>query len=295
MVEKFKHMKTFNKITIIGVGLIGGSIGLAIKKRRVAKEVTGVFRRAATLKKALKAKAVDKATMSIREGVKNADLIIVASQVYSIPLLIKEAARYAKKGAVITDVGSTKNWIVNNVERILKNYNDIYFVGSHPMAGSEHAGVEHADGDLLNGTPCIVTKDAKTKSAALKKIVNFWASLGAKVKVLSPKAHDRSVSLISHLPHIVAFGLAGAVPEKELPYAAEGFKDTTRVASSDPKLWADIFLTNQEEIIKAGRLFEKYYKDILNAVAKGDYSRTISVLNRAKAKRDKFIYGKERR
>lgn len=287
-------MRRFNKITIIGVGLIGGSIGLAIKKRHVAKEVAGVFRHLATLNKAVKAKAVDKATMSIREGVKGADLIIVASPVYSIPMLVKEAARYAKKGAIITDVGSTKGWIVNNVERVLKNLRSVYFVGSHPMAGSEHAGVEYAGADLLTGAPCIVTKDAGTDSAALKRIVNFWASLGAKVSVMSPAAHDRSVSLISHLPHIVAFGLAGAVPGKELAYAAEGFKDTTRVASSDPKLWADIFLTNSEEIVRAGRLFEKYYKDILNAVAKGDYSRTVSILNKAKAKRDKLVHGKER-
>ena len=286
-------MKIFNKIAIIGVGLIGGSIGLAIRKKRVAGEVTGVFRHKSTLKKALKAKAVDKATMSIREGVKDADLIIVASPVYSIPLLIKEAARYAKKGAVITDAGSTKSWIVNNVEKVLKNHTDIYFVGSHPMAGSEHAGVEYARSDLLAGAPCIVTKDTNTNSLALKKLTAFWRSLGANVKVLSPGAHDRSVSLVSHLPHIVAFGLAGAVPEKELQYAAEGFKDTTRVASSDPELWADIFLTNNIEVVKAGRVFEKYYKDILNAVAKGDYSKTVSVLKRAKAKRDKF-YGKER-
>ena len=287
-------MGKFNKVAVIGVGLIGGSIGLAVKKRRAGIEITGVFRRRTTLNKALKAKAVDKAVMSVREGVMGADLIIVAAPVRSIPALIKEAAMYAKKGAVITDAGSTKSWIVNNVEKILKGSRGVYFVGSHPMAGSERAGVEYARADLFAGTPCIVTKDAKTNKAALKKIINFWASLGAKVKIMSPEAHDKSVSLISHLPHIVAFGLAGAVPEKELQYAAEGFKDTTRVASSDPELWADIFLTNKEEILRAGRLFEKYYKDILKAVAEGDYAATVNVLRRAKARRDKLAYGKER-
>lgn len=286
-------MRQFNKITIIGVGLIGGSIGLAIKRRRAAKEVTGVFRRRETLKRALKAKAVDKAAMSVREGVKDADLIIVASPVSSIPVLIKEAARHAKKGAVITDVGSTKKWIVDNVRKVLKSKRAIYFVGSHPMAGSERAGVEYASAGLLAGAPCIVTKDAKTNGPALKRIMNFWGSLGAKVKVMSPLTHDRSVSLISHLPHIVAFGLAGAIPEKEFPYAAEGFKDTTRVASSDPLIWADIFLTNRREILKAGEAFERYYKGILKAVADGNYSRTVSFLKRAKAKRDKLSYGEE--
>jgi len=287
-------MKIFNKITIIGVGLIGGSIGLAVKKRRIAKEVIGVFRRKHTLNKALKAKAIDRATMSIREGAHDADLIIVASPVHSIPALIKEAARYAKDRAIITDVGSTKSWIVNNVERALKNSRAVYFVGSHPMAGSEHTSVEYARADLLKDAPCIVTKTGRTDRNALKKVTHFWKALGTKVKVMSPAAHDRSVSMISHLPHIVAFGLAGAVPAKELQYAAEGFKDTTRVASSDPFIWADIFLTNREEVLRAGRAFEKYYKDILRAVAGGDYPGTVSALKKAKAKRDRFLYGKER-
>lgn len=287
-------MRQFKKVTIIGVGLIGGSVALAVKKFRLADEVTGVFRRASTLKKALKVKAVNKATMSICDGVKDADLIIVASPVHSIPALVKEAARYAKKGALITDAGSTKSWIVESVRRILKNAHHIYFVGSHPMAGSEHTGVEYSRADLFESAPCIVTKDAHTENAALKKVVKFWEALGAKVKVMTPKEHDRSVSLISHLPHIVAFSLAGAVPEKDLQYAAEGFKDTTRVASSDPKLWADIFLTNNAEIAKACRLFEISYKNILAAVSRGDYSMTVSSLSKAKSKRDKLTYGSKR-
>ena len=287
-------MAKFNNVVIIGVGLIGGSIGLAIKKRHIAKEVIGVFRHEKTLKKALKYKAVDKATFAISGAVNRADLIIVASPVHSIPKLIKEISKYAKKGAIITDVGSTKGWIVKETEKILPSHRKIYFVGSHPMAGSEHAGVEFSKADLMDQAPCIVTKTRNTNNAAMKEVVNFWSALGAKVKVMSPAAHDRSVSLISHLPHIMAFGLAGAVPVKELAYAAEGFKDTTRVASSDPKLWADIFLTNKKEIIKAGRTFEKSYKEILKAISTGNYSKTVNVLKKAKVKRDKLLYGKER-
>ena len=286
-------MRLFNKVAIIGVGLIGGSIGLAIKDRRVAKKVVGVFRRKSTLKKALKAGAVDKGTMSIAEGVNGADLIIVASPVHSIPTLIKEAIAHAKKGAIITDAGSTKSWIVKKSEAALDNSRPVFFVGSHPMAGSEHAGVEFAKKDLLEDAPCMVTKTARTNRLALKKVSSFWSSLGAKVRVMSPSAHDRSVSLISHLPHIVAFGLAGAVPVREFVYAAEGFKDTTRVASSDPELWSDIFLTNKKEILRAANVFEKYYRQILKAISEGDHSKTVNVLRKAKAKRDKFIYEKE--
>lgn len=277
----------FNRVAIIGVGLMGGSVGLAVKKRRLAKEVIGIFRRKSTLNKALKRGAVDKAVMSVKEGVADADLIILATPVGLIPSMAREAIKYAKKGAVITDVGSTKKWVVDKVEvQLARSGKALFFVGSHPMAGSEHAGVEFARSDLLDGSPCIVTETAKTTAAALKKITGFWKALGAKVNVMSPAAHDKSVSLISHLPHIVAFGLAGAVPVRELKYAAEGFKDTTRVASSDPNLWSDIFLSNRKEIVKSAHSFERYYKKIIKAVAKGDYSETVRLLKKAKAVRD---------
>ncbi len=278
-------MKKFSKITIIGVGLIGGSIGLAIKKHKAAGQVIGVFRRASTLRKALGCKAVDKATMNIAEGVKDADLIIIGSPVHSIPALAREAARSAKPGAIITDVGSTKAWIVARLEKLLAG-SPVSFVGSHPMAGSEKTGVEFAKKDLLEGSPCIVTRTARTDRRALRKVAGFWKALGAKVDVMDPREHDRAVSLISHLPHIVAFTLAGAVPAKELRYAAEGFKDTTRVAASDPELWSDIFLTNKAEVIKAARLFRKYYDPLIAAIGKGDRRRIIKALAKARKNRD---------
>ncbi|MDP3804261.1 MAG: prephenate dehydrogenase [Candidatus Omnitrophota bacterium] len=285
-------MKHFKKVTIIGVGLIGGSIGLATKEKGLAREVVGVFRRPSTLSKALKRKAVDKGTISIKEGVCDADLVILATPVHKIVVIAREAIRYAKDGAIITDVGSTKAWIVNKIENMLPKNSSISFVGSHPMAGSEKKSVEFARRDLLQGTPCIVTRTGRTDGRSLKRIAGFWKALGAKVKILSPLEHDRSVSLISHLPHIVAFSLAGAVGLKTLELAAEGYKDTTRVASSDPELWSDIFLTNRREIAKACKVFEKYYNDILNAVTKGDYKKTVKLLRLAKSKRDKFIYAK---
>ncbi len=282
----------FNRVAVIGVGLIGGSVGLAVKRRRLAKEVVGIFRRKSTLKKALKRRAVDKAVMSIKEGVKDADLIILATPVSLIPSMAREIIKYAKRGTVITDVGSTKKWIVDKIEgQLARSGKGLFFVGSHPMAGSEHAGVEFARTDLLDGSPCIVTKTAKTSAAALKKIMGFWKALGVKVNVMSPAAHDKSVALISHLPHIVAFGLAGAVPVKELKYAAEGFKDTTRVALSDPRLWADIFLSNRKEIVKSAHSFERYYKKIIRAVAKNNYKETVNLLEAAGSRRARFDHG----
>ena len=286
-------MKQFNKITIIGVGLIGGSIGLGIKSKGLAKEVVGVFRRRSSLKDALARKAVDKAVMSVEEGVKDADLIVLATPVHSIPEFARRVLRLAKSGAIVTDVGSTKKWIVDRIDNAFKNANSVFFVGSHPMAGSEHTSVRFARKDLMEGSPCIVTKTGKTDKKALTKVVSFWKALGAKVKVMSPENHDRSIALVSHLPHLVAFSLAGTIPAKDLVYAAEGFKDTTRVASSDAALWADIFLSNKGQLLKSGRMFEKYYKSIINTLSKGDYAGTVKLLKAAKNKRDKFIYGKE--
>lgn len=283
-------MRPFNKITIIGVGLIGGSIGLAVKKRGVAKEVAGVFRRKITLKKALARGAVDKGFMSVEDGVRGADLIIVATPVSGIVEALRKVMKKAPKGAVVTDVGSTKKFIVDRADKFLKG-SGVTFVGSHPMAGSERTSVEFARPDLFEGSPCIVTKTAATNKGALNTVADFWKSLGGKVKVMTPSEHDKSVALISHLPHIVAYSLAGAIPEKELAYAAEGFKDTTRVASSDPHLWADIFLTNRKEAIRACRMFEGSYKGILKALASEDHRGMVKALKKAKAKRDKFVYG----
>lgn len=283
-------MRQFDKICIVGVGLIGGSIGLAIKKRGLAGVVIGVFRHKKTLKKALKARAIDRGLFSIEEGVRDADLIIAATPVSSIPRLVGKAMGCAKPGAIITDVGSAKRWIVEEVEKQASS--KTFFVGSHPMAGSEHAGVEYAKADLLEKAPCIVTRTRRTNPAVLKKVVNFWYSLGANVKVMSPAQHDRIVSLVSHIPHVVAFSLAGAVPSDALAYAAEGFRDTTRVASSDPEMWADIFISNKDEVIRAGRLFTNYYNRIAKALSRGDYNTLVRMLKRAKPKRDRYIHGK---
>ena len=157
------------------------------------------------------------------------------------------------------------------------------------MAGSEHSGVGFAHAGLLAGSPCIITKTARTDLKALKKIASFWKALGAKVVVLDPGQHDKAVSFISHLPHVVAFSAALAVPVETLALAAEGFKDTTRVASSDPELWADIFLTNRHEILKAAKVFKDYYNNILRALSTNDRPRLVRLLKAAKAKRDRLI------
>jgi len=271
--------------------LIGGSIGLAAKKRKAARQVIGVFHHRSTLARALKCKAIDKGFMNIKDAVLDADLIILATPVSSIPSLAREVMRYAKKGAILTDAGSTKKWIVEEIESAPGFCSGVLFVGGHPMAGSEHVGVEFSRPDLFIDSWCIITKTKKTDTAAMTRVAGFWKALGAKVEIMDPASHDRTVSLISHLPHLVAFGLAGSVPGKAIRYSAEGFRDTTRVASSDPQLWADIFISNKSEVLASARLFGKFFDRLTTVLSRNEYSRLVKMLAGAKAKRDKFIDG----
>ncbi len=242
-------MKPFNKIAIIGVGLIGGSIGKALKKHRLGRQVTGIFRRKSSLKRAIRAKAVDSGTLDMKKGVSDADLVIIATPVSLIPSMAKKAAPFMKAGSILTDAGSVKVFVEREVRRYLRK--GVYFVGAHPMAGSEKTGVGAARSDLFRGAVTIVTNSGATDKKSLKRIKDLWARLGSVVVVMSPAEHDRRVALTSHLPHIVAQSICLAVDKDNLKYAAGGFRDTTRIALSDPCMWNDIFKANKKEIVTA--------------------------------------------
>lgn len=279
-------MKLFNKITIIGVGLIGGSVGLAAKKRKVAGEVAGVFRHASTMRTAKKAKAVDCATMDMLDAVKDADLVVVATPVSTIPCIVRKIAPCMKKGAIITDAGSAKSFVVKEATMGLPKR--IRFVGSHPMAGSEKTGVASASADLFKGATSIVTKTKSTDKAALLKVKKFWESLGSKVIIMDPDEHDRAVALVSHLPHVIAQELCLLQDNKSIACAAGGFKDTTRIAASDPVMWLDIFQANKKEVARAIDDIIGSLNNFKKAVA-ADNSRSIVARGaKAKAIRDRL-------
>jgi len=274
----------FNRVTIIGLGLIGGSLGLAIKEKRIAREVIGVSRRKSTIKRALSIKAVDCATLDVKKGVKGADLIIFATPVLKIISIAKTISDVLEEGVIVTDAGSTKERIVKDIESILPD--GISFIGSHPLAGSEKSGVQYADKDLFKGAWCILTKSPRTDPKALKKIEKFWRRLGMKVKVTSPKRHDKIVSALSHLPHAVSVALTNACRGKDLHLAAGGFKDTTRIASGSPELWKDIFVTNKKNILRDISTLEKELSKIKAALKNNDSARLLRLFNRAKDTRD---------
>ena len=290
----------FRRITIIGLGLIGGSLGLAIKDKRLAKKVVGVSRRRSTILRAKALGIVDHATLDVKEGIKDSDLIILTAPVLKIIDIAKEVLDFApeahrsnNKNVIITDVGSTKSKIVETIESMFSK--NVDFVGSHPLAGSEKSGVIYADKDLFKGACCILTKSTRTNPQTLNKMKRFWNRLGMKVEIMTPRTHDRVVSRLSHLPHAAAIGLCNVCGKIDSPrtkmgrslhLAAGGFKDTTRIAAGNPELWKDIFITNRKNIVRDIRVFKKELSRIENALRKGDSSELLRLFKKAKKIRD---------
>lgn len=272
--------KLFNKVAIVGTGLIGGSMALAIKKKRLADEVIGVSRHKKTLLAAKNNGAIDRGSQDINI-IKGADLVVLATPVNTVLDLALPISKIIKPDCIVTDVGSTKKEIVSKLEIIFPRY-----IGSHPLAGSERRGIDNADAGIFQGSLCILTPTKKTDKGALNKIKKLWNILGVKPVFLTPDTHDKILSFVSHLPHVAAFSLIGTVPRKYLRFAASGLKDTTRIAASDSELWSDIFLSNPKNIANAIDLLQKALSRIKSALNKRDKKLLALILKEAKKKRE---------
>ncbi len=270
----------FDTLAIFGVGLLGGSLGLAAKAKRVARHVIGVGRSESRLQEAKHAGILDDYTTDPIAGVTYADLVIVCTPVDDIVRQIREIAPHCPRGCLITDVGSTKRDIVENLRETAS------FVGSHPMAGSEKKGASFARADLFQNRVCIVTPHINSDRTSVRRIAQFWEALGSRVVEMSPEQHDRAVAYISHLPHAVAAALAGAVDPVHLAIAAGGFKDTTRIAAAEPTIWEPIFRTNREEVLAACDRFAEQFDTFRKLLAADDGAGLIRWLNEGKRVRD---------
>lgn len=280
-------MRRLNKITIIGVGLIGGSIGLGIRRKGLACEIVGIGHHQSSINKAVRLKTIDWGTLDFKKGVEGADVVILATPILSIARLVRRIIPYLKDGCIITDVGSTKFRLTQQIEKLIPK--KINFVGGHPMAGSEKRGVDRARRDLFEDSICILTKTKSTNPKSLKVIKDLWIALGAKVVTLSPKVHDRVVSEISHLPHMVIFSMLSSIDNRSLRFASSGFYDATRIASSDAKIWKDIAISNKTEILRSISKFKKNLAILENAIRKEDSATLIRIFKRAKRKRGLLI------
>ena len=237
----------FDTLTIVGVGLLGGSIGLAAQARGLARRVVGVGRDPARLDAARAAGVIGEVADGLAAGVRGADLVVFCTPVDRIAGHVLEAAPECRPGAILTDVGSTKANIVNALAGRLPA--GVTYVGGHPMAGSEKTGAEFARADLFENRVTVVTPTLASPPFAVNTLEQFWRSLGSRVIRMSPQEHDRAVAVTSHVPHAVAAAVAGCLPADLAPLAATGFRDTTRIAAGDPELWAAIFGANRAAVL----------------------------------------------
>lgn len=247
---KSLHINDLERIAIIGVGLLGGSIGLALRAAGFAGQRVGIGRRASSLKRALEYDAVDEVTLDPAEGVAGAELTILCTPIGRFEKLLAELRPGLGPDCFVTDVGSTKAEVVRIARQALPR--NVHFVGSHPMAGSEKTGVEFARADLFQDALCIVTPTARTPDHVVRAMTGFWESLGARSQTLSPTVHDRLLARVSHLPHAVATALVSlSTAQDAIELAGPGFADATRIASGDPGMWTDILRTNRPSMIQA--------------------------------------------
>ena len=240
----------FSKITLVGVGLLGGSIGLAVKQRGLSGHVCGLVKREESVAECVSARVVDEATLDIAEAIKDARLVILCTQVGQMRLLSEQLKPYLADDAIVTDVGSVKVEVVAAIEPVIPR-----FVGSHPLAGSEKTGVSNARADLLDGALCPVTPTEQSDTAVIEVVEKFWQVLGLQTTRLSPEMHDAIVARTSHLPHVLATAMTCCVLSDAKNNAAEfcstGFRDMTRLAGGSASMWRDIVLANPDAIDSA--------------------------------------------
>ena len=241
----------FPKVTILGVGLIGASVALAMKKRRLCGHITGFGRREESLARAKELGIIDSFDLDSSRACLGSDVVLFSLPVGLFPTIALKIKDSLKEGAVVSDAGSIKGGLVHEMENVLSAKTP--FVGAHPIAGSEQSGIDAASADLFEKRRCVVTPTDKTERRALDIVTGLWHAFGADVVLMTPQEHDRVFGAISHLPHIIAYELMNSADELNhsyLAYAGQGFLDTTRIAASSPEVWRDICIGNRENLVQ---------------------------------------------
>ena len=282
----------WSKLSIIGVGLLGGSIGLAAKRARLAEKVAGYVRRPESIAECLDRAVVDEASCDLAQTVAGADLIILCTPLAQMRVLAEAMRPHVRKGALVTDVGSVKTSVVNELRPIISRA-DAVFIGSHPMAGAETMGVSAARPDLFEKAVTVITPDSRSPEKQVVQLEQFWRGLGCRTLLLSPEIHDRFVSVTSHLPHVLAAALVNQVlggpePGEQSALCATGFRDTTRIASGSPEMWRDIALANSQNISTALDMFIGRLTEFREALAKLDGAAITKYFELARERRERW-------
>ncbi len=281
----------FDTVAIVGPGLVGGSLGMALRRRGVGRRVIGIGRRQSSLRTAIEVGAVDQATLDLHEGVQDAELVVLAVPISAFEKLMGNVAASMRKGAILTDVASTKGQVIQTVTMALKDREDLVYVPTHPMAGSERHGAANAREGLFEGSVCILTPLPETPQVPLERVRALWESVGAAVHEMDTAAHDRLVARISHLPHLAVAALLQTIDEAEGELAGGGLMDTTRIASGDPALWRDICKSNPCQIARAIESYTQVLQRIRAMIQGGRFDEIESFLSEAKRRRDDLSGG----
>ena len=268
-------MRLFEQITIIGVGLLGGSLARVCKQQGLADKVVGFGPNPEKLQKAQTLEIIDAYETDLQEAVSQADLVVLCSPVSAMTPLVREMVAFLRPGCLVTDVGSVKKPLVGEIQALMPD--DVYFVGSHPIAGGEKSGFEASRADLFQEEKCIVTPTPKTNPTALKKISELWEQAGMKVISMDVEEHDLILGAVSHLPHVIAYVLMNTIGgistknyEEITSFSGKGLKDITRIASSDPVMWRDICLSNKKPVLNLIDIFQGTLQQVRNLIENED-------------------------
>lgn len=275
--------RSFERLVVAGVGLIGGSLALAARRAGLVGEVVGLGRSRENLEVALARGLVDRVSQDAAEAARGADLVLLAVPVAAMAGVARAMAPALAPGAIVTDAGSVKARVVREVTAALPA--GVPFVGAHPIAGTEDSGAAAAREDLFRGARCLLTPTAATDPAALERVEALWRGVGARVERMDPERHDEILAWVSHLPHLLAFSLMGAAPAAARPYAGSSFRDATRVAASPVDMWRDIALYNAAALAAALDGFLEELGKLGDAVRRGDTEALVALLGAARAAR----------
>jgi prephenate dehydrogenase len=282
-----------NSITLIGLGLLGGSLGLAIQRAFPTAKRLGYSHRKTTRQKAINAEAVDQVFDKLPDAVKQSQLVILCTPVGLFEEIFQKIAQHLPTGCIVTDVGSTKASPAQWAKKTLPPH--VEFLGSHPIAGSEQRGIDFSRADLFDNASCIITPTAENSKKTQTFISQFWKKIGMKVKAMTPEKHDQLLARISHLPHLLAMALVNNLDPKETLMCGKGFLDTTRVASGDPTMWRDILMANANHTDQAITQLINELKRSQTALRQKDDQAIFNMLTQAQNQRNKLVATKLRR
>jgi prephenate dehydrogenase len=285
----------FKRAAIVGVGLIGGSLGMILRRKKLADEVVGIGRRVENLKAAVELGAIDRYVSDPKEGVKAADFVVLAIPVDTYEQHLRDWAASLSAGTIVSDVGSVKGLLVERAEALMPRH--VHFVGAHPIAGKEKTGVAAGSDTLFQGARCILTPTGSTDRSALATVRALWETAGSIVLDMDPHLHDKILGAVSHLPHIAAFALINTladardhgIPELDLAgHSGGGLRDTTRIAASSPEMWRDIFLWNRDNLVAFIEAYTRRLDELKRLIRAGDGAGIEKELERAKREREQL-------